>query len=187
VTHTPTLDPHRLDQLRTFLVSEAAGQVTDAQRRSPVRSRSRRLVVGAVATVALGGGLVAVSTVHPGGTDAALAITTEGEWTSVRMVDAEADPQAVVDELVAAGIDARIAPDGWNPDPPYDHDRTVAIVSEVRPEFTYGLHVVVEHEPGTTGSGDLFLAHGVDTDEGDDVSFSIRSDSDAQVIIDARE
>lgn len=186
MTHTPTLDPHRLDQLRTFLVSEAAGQVTDAQRRPLVGSRSRRFAVGAVTAVALGAGLVAVSTVRPGGTDPALAITTEGEWTSVRMVDVDADPQAVVDELVAAGIDARIAPDGWNPNPPYG-DGTVAILSEVPPEFTYGLHVVVEFELGATGPGDLFEAHGVDTDQGEDVSFSIQSGSDAQVIVDARE
>lgn len=206
MTQTPTLNPHRLDQLRVFLTAEAAAQAAGSQRRTLVGSRGRRLVVGTVAAMALGG-VFAVSTLRPGGIDAALAITTEGEWTTVRLADVDADAQAVVDELVAAGIDARIAPRSSDTNQGYGW--TMNIVSDLSPELAYGLSIMLPVEPDPTSRieptdeppppitgpvevvpdvTDLFELHGVRThDDGEDWSFSIQSGSDALVLVHTRQ
>jgi len=103
MTPTPTLDAQRTDQLRSFLTVEAAA---DAARRRPVLTPARRrLVVGATAALLLAGGLVAVQSVG-GSAPAAIAVEVDGEWTTVRIADIDADPDAVVADLRDAGFDA---------------------------------------------------------------------------------
>ncbi len=103
MTSTPTLDPERTDQIRSFLVVEAAA---DAARRPPVLTPARRRVaVGAAAALLLAGGIVAVQAVG-GDAPAAIAVEVDGEWTTIRLVDIDADPDAVVADLIAAGFDA---------------------------------------------------------------------------------
>jgi hypothetical protein len=117
----------------------------------------------------------------------ALAITTEGDWTTVRLADVEADARAVVDELVAAGIDARLVSDGEAPAPsvgapaagvgwlatsPDESDLGLEIVYPV----TVTLHPVTGEDP--------FEAAGVRLPgEGDDWDFSIRSESGLIVLV----
>jgi hypothetical protein len=151
-------------------------------------------------------GVFAVSLL-PGGTDAALAITTEGEWTTVRLADIDADAQAVVDQLVAAGIDARLASQ-WDPNAPQGVGMMMLVVSDSSLDDPgYGLSIVVPVGPGPTSRAepadeppppdpgpvnvvaddpDLFELHGV-RQEGEDGSFSIRSGSDAIVLVHPRE
>lgn len=80
--------------------------------------RRPRVLVGAAATAAVAAVLAGVLTTVPGGAPpaAAVAIDEEGGWTTVRIVDPDAAPEAVLAELEAAGIDARIEridrPDG---------------------------------------------------------------------------
>ena len=107
---TPTLDAERTDQLRTFLTVEAAAGVAAGAHRAPLRSSRRRLAVGGLAAVLLAGGLLASTAVigSPGSTPAdAVAIEEANGWINVRLVDIDADPDAVVEQLRAAGIDAR--------------------------------------------------------------------------------
>lgn len=107
MTSTPTLDAQRTDQLRSFLTVEAAA---DAARRHPVLTPARRRVaVGTAAALLLAGGLVAVQSVG-GPTPAAIAVEVDGDWTTVRIVDIDADPDAVVAELRAAGFAAERRP-----------------------------------------------------------------------------
>ena len=65
----------------------------------------RRVVVGATAALLLAGGLVAVQSVG-GPAPAAIAVEVAGEWTTVRLVDIDADPDAVVAQLRDAGFTA---------------------------------------------------------------------------------
>ncbi len=109
MTTTPTLDTDRTDQLRTFLVTEAAADAASSS--SPAHRPHRvRLVVGIAAAVLLAGAItVGTSLGGPGAERAdAVAIEQADGWTTVRLIDIDADPQAVVDELQAAGIDARV-------------------------------------------------------------------------------
>jgi len=186
MTHTAKLTPDRLDQLRTFLVAEAVADTTASQRRTGPASHRRRVAVGAVAAVLLGGGLV-VSTLAPGGTEPALAITTEDDWTTVRLADVEADAQRVVDELVAAGIDARLVSDGEASAPSVgDPVAGVGWQATSTDELDFGLEVVfpvrvtVHPVPGE----DPFEAAGLRRPEqGDDWDFSIRSESGVVVLV----
>lgn len=113
-THpTPTLDEERTEQLRTFLTVEAAADVAAAS--APLRSGRRRLALGALTAVLLAGGLLASTTIigSPGASRAdAVAIQEDDGWINIRIVDVDADPEAVVDELRAAGIDARVGEPG---------------------------------------------------------------------------
>ncbi len=114
-TIEPTLDHQRIDQLRTFLTVEAAADV--AARRAPTAHRGRRrLLGGVVAATALGVGLFAAAAIGggprsgPASVQTAHAVSIEQAapgWTKVTIADVDADPDAVVAELQAAGIDAR--------------------------------------------------------------------------------
>lgn len=111
---TITLDDERTDQLRTFLTVEAAADLAagTGARRASVRSDWRRLALGALAAVLLGGALLASTTIvgSPGASRAdAVAIEEAAGWINIRIVDVDADPEAVVDELRAAGIDAEVS------------------------------------------------------------------------------
>ena len=104
---TATIDAERIDRLRTFLTTEAGADLAGSLP-TPFLARHRRLAAGAAAAVVLGGGIVAVNAVTggPGGPNAAqaVAISQEDGWTTVRLVDIDADPSAVVHELEAAHI-----------------------------------------------------------------------------------
>ena len=65
MTTSPTLDPHRTDQLRTFLVTEAAADAATAP--STGRRWAPRLAVGVAAALLLGDTLAVArqSYVHP--------------------------------------------------------------------------------------------------------------------------
>lgn len=115
MTTTPTLDPERTAQLRTFLTVEAAADVARTDAATALRHPGRRLALGALATVVVAAGLVVGATVLEwstgGGRRAeALAIEREGDWTTIRIADIDADPDAVLTELRAAGFDARHEP-----------------------------------------------------------------------------
>jgi hypothetical protein len=107
---TPTLDPARADQLRTFLSDEAAADLTNARTATaPLHRARRRVAIGAAAAVLLGGVVfAATSTIGGPGTRPAVAIERDAGWTTIRIVDIDADPQAVVDQLRQAGINARL-------------------------------------------------------------------------------
>lgn len=113
-TLEPTLDAQRTDQLRTFLTVEAAADAAHAT--APARRGRRRLVGGVVAATVLAAGLLAASAIAGGpgsgpvAVDTASAVAIEPAapgWTKVSIADIDADPDAVVAELQAAGIDAR--------------------------------------------------------------------------------
>lgn len=118
-TAEPTLDHARTDQLRTFLTLEAAADAATSPTR-PIRSGRRRLVGGIAAAVVLGAGLFVGSALAGGpssgparvATANAVAIrpATDTGWTKITISDIDADPDAVVAQLRAAGIDARRAP-----------------------------------------------------------------------------
>ncbi len=125
---TPTLDPERTDRLRTFLVVEAASSAAAATpaRRSPAVRRS--LAAGAAGAVLVAGGLVVASAsagdgpARPGpaaegraapSSEATpstaldletIALTRADGWTTVSLTDIDADPDAVVADLQAAGF-----------------------------------------------------------------------------------
>lgn len=109
-TSPRVLDPQRTAELRTFLTVEAAADVAHAAGRPDGR---RRFALAAVATLVLGGGLFLANALvgGPGPADVSAAVAIEAApdgWTTVRLVDVDADPQAVVDQLEAAGIPATI-------------------------------------------------------------------------------
>lgn len=111
-TSAPTLDAERTGQLRTFLTVEAAADAATAR---PIRSHGRRRLVGGIAAAfLLGAGLFAANAIAGGpgpaqvGSANALSIETDGGWTTVRIEDIDADPQAVLDELHDAGIAAEL-------------------------------------------------------------------------------
>jgi hypothetical protein len=111
---TSTLDAERTDQLRTFLTVEAAADaVAPARSAHPGR---RRLVGGIAAAVVLGAGLFSAASIAggpasgPARVETAHAVAIEQGapgWTKISIADIDADPDAVVAELTAAGIDAR--------------------------------------------------------------------------------
>jgi hypothetical protein len=109
-THTPTLDRERTDLLRTFLTVEAAADVASVAPSWP--HGRRRWVAGIAAAFLLGTGMFAANAVAGGPGPApvrsanALSIESNDGWTTVRIEDIDADPQAVLDELHAAGIKA---------------------------------------------------------------------------------
>lgn len=111
---TPTLDHDRTAQFRTFLTVEVAAELAaDAPVANRHPHRGRRILVGTVAAVALGGAVFAANEVTggPGGTTrvepaAALAIETADGWTTIHIADIDADPDQVVAELRAAGFSA---------------------------------------------------------------------------------
>jgi hypothetical protein len=111
---TPTLDAERTDQLRHYLTAEAAAGVTAGRVIHLVpRSRpGRRVALVAGAAVIVGGALFAGSAVVGGpgshAPAAAVAFEEDGAWTTIRLADMDADPQAVLDELHAAGFDAQL-------------------------------------------------------------------------------
>jgi hypothetical protein len=207
MTHSPTLSPDRFEQIRTFLTEEAATAPADSRGRLLAGSRRRGLAVGAAALTL--SGVLAVTTLRPGGTEAALAVTVEDGWTVVRLSDVDADAQAVRDELVAAGIDARIGPVGPDPDLPSGQGLSiVGVVGDLMlPDASYGLSIVIPGGTGPTGGAgpvgesppldtgpvdltpddpDLLEQHGVRIGNGEDVSFSIRAGSDAVVVVHPR-
>ncbi len=133
----PTLDPDRTDQMRTFLVVEAASSVATATpARRPAAAVRRTLVAGGVATALVAGGLVAISLTDdaPAPTDPSraegtttvalpdlqtIAVARSDGWTTVRLTDVDADPDAVVVDLQAAGfaterreLAVEVGPDG---------------------------------------------------------------------------
>lgn len=112
---TSTLDPQRTGQLRTFLTVEAAADATQAPA-DPVHRGRRRVLGGVAAAAVLGAGLFATASVAggpgsgPAGVETAHAVTIEESapgWTKIAIADLDADPDAVVAELQAAGIAAR--------------------------------------------------------------------------------
>lgn len=106
MNHLPTLDPERTEQLRTFLATEAAATAA-----SPAHPSNRtRLVLGVAAALLLGGALTIGSSFRDDGSApaAAVAIEQADGWTTIRLNDICADPEAVVDELSAAGVEARV-------------------------------------------------------------------------------
>jgi len=113
-THEPTLDDQRTDQLRTFLTVEAAAGAAAA----PTRHPGRRILAGGAIALFLGGVLFAATSVGGGPSspvatraEAAVSITPAGDgWIDVRLADIDADPDQVVRELRAAGIDASKEP-----------------------------------------------------------------------------
>jgi hypothetical protein len=111
---TTTLDAERTDRLRSYLVAEAAASVAESHVVHLVpRSRpARRVAVAAAAVVVVGGAVFAGSAVvgGPGAVEpaAAVAFQEDGAWTTIRLTDPDADPQAVLDQLRAAGFDARL-------------------------------------------------------------------------------
>lgn len=120
---TATLDPDRTERLRAFLTTEAAADLASAP--GPVaraRRPRRRLAVGVVAALALGGVAFAATAVvdGPGPTRSApalaLAIERSDGWTTIRLRDPDATPEAVIAELGAAGIDARVEVVDLTPD-----------------------------------------------------------------------
>lgn len=129
MTTTPTLDPERTDQMRTFIVVEAASSTALASpARRPVGVRRTALAGAAAAALAAGGLVVVATTDAPTGSDRAtaadptdpgrtgpppapgdlrtIAVERSDGWTTVRLVDIDADPDAVVADLVAAGFAA---------------------------------------------------------------------------------
>lgn len=111
-TSTAVLDPERTAQLRTFLTVEAAADVAH-HRVGAGRPAGRRFALAALAALVLGGGLFLANALvgGPGPADVPAAVAIEAApdgWTTVRLVDIDADPQAVVDQLEAAGIPATI-------------------------------------------------------------------------------
>lgn len=123
-TLEPTLDDQRTDQLRTFLTVEAAADAASGLRSTPAR-RGRRLVGGIAAAAVLGGGLFAVASVAGGPSSGPVAVqsanavaieSAEPGWTRISIADIDADPDAVVAELQAAGIAAERRPLGMTRD-----------------------------------------------------------------------
>lgn len=112
---TSTLDPERAQQMRDFLLDEvrqAPAVVPTAARSRAVPATGRRVLVGIGAASIIGAGLFGLNAVvggpGPASVDQAVAIETEGGWTTIRVKDPDATPEAVLAQLEAAGIAARI-------------------------------------------------------------------------------
>ena len=111
---TAVLDHDRTAQVRMFLTVEAAADVASGgSTATSWASGRRRLAVGVVAAVVLGGALFTANALVGGPgvarTPQVVAITEDDGWTTVRITDIDADPQAVVDQLEAAGISAHVS------------------------------------------------------------------------------
>jgi len=138
---TPTPHPQRTDALRTFLVVEAASSApTATPARRGAGAMRRSAVAGGVALALVAGGLVAVSLPDDAPTSAGSSATDRAAgatapatlpaletisversdgWTTVALTDIDADPDAVVADLEAAGFAAErlampveVGPDG---------------------------------------------------------------------------
>jgi hypothetical protein len=145
----PTLDDERHAQLRSYLIREVGPAADIAP--TPRRHAHRRplLVTGAAAVLAAAGLTIgAVFTGGPTGTpaaEAAVAIEHEEGWTTIRLLDVNADPDAVLAELRSAGIDARID----THDNVYTDARdtgTVILGMDAAPDGTVALAVVIPPE-----------------------------------------
>lgn len=114
VTVTPTLDVERTAQLRTFLTVEAAADAARTPSVGLLGTGRRRVLVGAAAALLLGGSLFAADAIvgapGPAGVASAVEITQEDGWTTVRLLDLDADPDDVVAQLEAAAIPVRRVP-----------------------------------------------------------------------------
>lgn len=113
--HTDTtLTSERAAQMRDLLTDEirhdAAPSLTTVRERRSTSS-PRRVAVGAVAAVLVGGLLFGVNAVAGGPGQAAvpqaLAIESVGGSTTIRLTDQDASPDDVIAQLEAAGIPAR--------------------------------------------------------------------------------
>jgi hypothetical protein len=145
----PTLDDARHAQLRSYLIREVSPAADIAP--TPRRHAHRRpLLATGVATVLAAAGLTigAVFTAGPTGTpaaEAAVAIEHQDGWTTIRLLDVNADPDAVLAQLQSAGIDARID----THDNVYTDARdtgTVILGMDAAPDGTVSLAVVIPPE-----------------------------------------
>lgn len=114
--HTDTtLSTERTTQMRDLLTDEirhdAAPSLTTSRQRRGTPA-PRRVAVGAVAAVLVGGLLFGVNAVAggPGQTAVpqALAIESSGGSTTIRLTDLDASPEEVLAQLEAAGIPVRL-------------------------------------------------------------------------------
>jgi hypothetical protein len=200
----PTLDDARHAQLRSYLIREVSPAADIAP--TPRRHAHRRpLLVTGVATVLAAAGLTigAVFTGGPTGTpaaEAAVAIEHEEGWTTIRLLDVNADPDAVLAELRSAGIDARID----THDNVYSDARdtgTVILGMDAAADGTVALAVVIPPElaPGVIPPSEAAPPPGDATDDADPVGavvdleaegirigeseMSIRDDAGHEVVI----
>lgn len=216
-TIDPTLDAQRTDQLRTFLTVEAAADAASAPARAG-RTGRRRLVGGIAAAVVLGAGLFAVTSIAGGPSSGPASVQTanavaieqaEPGWTTIRIADIDADPDAVVAELRAAGIAAERQPLGITRDAegrvtlgsfeeqPAGRDITMVGLGDAGDAGDQGLAGLSLSSPGTSGSHPVpegasseeieagFAAYldGLGAKMGTDGSISVRNDADLTVLV----
>lgn len=127
-----TLDAERTDHLRTLLTAEAAASTASTS--GGYRFASRRLLIGGVAAALIIGAGVFTFASNAGGPPSGSVVASNaggspsgpvmvktayvtiekaaGGWTTLSIADINADPDAVVAELQAAGIEARKEPLG---------------------------------------------------------------------------
>lgn len=114
VTVTPTLDVERTAQLRTFLTVEAAADAARTPSVGLLSTGRRRVLVGAAAALLLGGSLFAADAIvgapGPAGVASAVEIIQKDGWSTVRLLDLDADPDDVVAQLEAAAIPVKRVP-----------------------------------------------------------------------------
>jgi hypothetical protein len=96
--------------VQRFLVREATASTLD-----PVahrRPQARRVVAAGAVAACIGLGIVAAGALVGGpgapAPAAAVAVATEDGWTTVRVLDPDADPADILADLEAAGIEASI-------------------------------------------------------------------------------
>jgi hypothetical protein len=147
----PTLDDARHAQLRSYLIREVSPAADIAP--TPRRQNHRRpLLATGVATVLAAAGLTigAVFTAGPTGTpaaEAAVAIEHQDGWTTIRLLDVNADPDAVLAQLQSAGIDARIdTHDSLYTEPPDTGTETIVHIGDTAPVGVVSLAVVIPPE-----------------------------------------
>jgi hypothetical protein len=199
----PTIDDERHAQLRSYLLREVspAADVAPVPRGHPHR---RPLLVTGLAAVLAAAGLTtaAMFTGGPTGTpaaEAAVAIEHEEGWTTIRLLDVNADPDAVLAELLSAGIDARI----HTHDDLYTEARdtgTEILYMNAATDGTVTLAVIIPPDlaPGVTPSPEVAPHPGDATDDTDPVGdvveptpgiriaeseMSIRDDAGYEVVI----
>ena len=199
----PTIDDERHAQLRSYLLREVspAADVALVPRGHPHR---RPLLVTGLAAVLAAAGLTtaAMFTGGPTGTpaaEAAVAIEHEEGWTTIRLLDVNADPDAVLAELLSAGIDARI----HTYDDLYTEARdtgTEILYMNAATDGTVTLAVIIPPDlaPGVTPSPEVAPHPGDATDDTDPVGdvveptpgirfaeseMSIRDDAGYEVVI----
>ncbi len=205
-TLQPTLDPQRTDQLRTFLTVEAAADAASTPTRSPHRGR-RRLAGGIAAAMVLGGGLFAAAAIAGGPSSGPASVQTANAvaieqsapgWTKISIADIDADPDAVVAELQAAGIDARreslavqrdaeggVTLNSFDDSVPTDGGFTMVGIAEAGNQGLAGLTVsgpdamhspIIEDLPEDAEAS-------ISTRFGTDGSIEIRHDADVTIIV----